>query len=296
MKLFYEGKDISDDISIRSAKVIDRAGEKLDVIELEVNNPENEWSEWELKKNHQVIIEQDGFSSGVMYIQSIRQLKSTVKIICLPIKEESKEKYTKSWENVTIMELLNEIATKHGLKLKAYNLTNHRYRFISQVDESDFVFLHHRCSLEGYVMKVTDNCLVVYDERWMETQGPIPIEYSEVVGEFTYNEGATKVYGSAKVGEHLFISPDHKGPVLLVDAIASSIGEADRFAKNSLRALNKYENRMQFSIKFNPGIAAGCMVEAKGFGMGDHLYYTYTVEQNPTQDITTLMLRTVPRW
>ena len=296
MKLIYEGKEITDDVSIRLAKVVDRAGENLDSIELEVNNPENEWSTWRPEKNHQVVIEQGGFSSGVMYIHSIKQLKDTIKMVCLPIKEESKEKYTKSWEDVTLMELLHEIANKHMLKLKTYNLVNHRYRFVSQVEQSDFLFLHHRCLLEGYVMKITDNCLVVYDERWMEEQKPIVIQRQEVIGDFDYRTYATKVYGSAKLGEYVFNSPQHKGPTLLVDAIASSIGEAERFTSNSLRASNKYENKMQFSIKFNPGIAAGCMIETQGFGLADNLYYTYSVEQNPTKDQTLLVLRTVPRW
>ena len=145
-------------------------------------------------------------------------------------------------------------------------------------------------------MKITDNCLVVYDERWMEEQNPIVIQRQEVIGDFDYRTYATKVYGSAKLGEYVFNSPQHKGPTLLVDAIASSIGEAERFTSNSLRASNKYENKMQFSIKFNPGIAAGCMIETQGFGLADNLYYAYSVEQNPTKDQTLLVLRTVPRW
>lgn len=291
MKCIYEGKDITNDISIRSAKVIDRAGEKLDCIELEVNDHESEWSAWKPDKNHQVSIEEGGFSSGVMYVHSIKQLKDAIKMICLPIKDEDKEKYTKSWEDVTLMELLNEIANKHSLKLKTYNLVNHRYKFVNQIEQSDFIFLHKRCVLEGYVMKITDNCLVVYDELWMETQEPIIIQRDEVIGNFDYKTYATQVYGSAKLGDYIFDDPNHRGPTLLVDAVASSIGEAERFTKNSLRAINKYENKMQFSIKFNPGIAAGCMIETKGFGIADNLYYAYVVEQSPTTDQTVLTLR-----
>lgn len=296
MQLIYEGKDISNDISVRSAKIFDRAGEKLDCIELEFNNPDNEWSSWKPEKNHQVILEQEGFSSGIMYIHSINQLNGFIKIICLPIQDSSKEKHTKSWEDVTLMEILHEISFKNGLQLKTYGIQNYRYRFVSQVDQSDFLFLHTRCLLEGYVMKVSDNSLVVYDERLMENQSPILINRVDVLGEYTYKDGAIKVYGSAKLGDYTYTSPEHTGPVLSIDIPTSSIGEAERFSKNKLRAVNKYEKNMQFSIKFNPGIAAGCAIEMRGFGLADNRYYVYAVIQDFANDKTNLMVRTIPGW
>ncbi|MDA3732391.1 hypothetical protein PBV87_12920 [Niameybacter massiliensis] len=296
MQLIYEGKDIASEVDIQTCKIHDLSGEKFDSVEIIFNNHKNQWSSWKPEKNQMVLIKHEGFSSGQMYINGMQQLSGCIKMICLPVKTKAKEKHTKSWENVTLMELLNEIANKNALKLKTYNINNYRYHRLTQVEESDFVFISKRCMIEGYVMKITNNSLVVYDEKFMEAQHPIEIHVSDVIGEFRFYDGLTKTYSGARIGDYIYLCEDTIGPIINLDIETNSIGESERFAKNGLRSVNKYESIMEFDIKFNPGIAAGCTVDLNGFGLADNKYYVFQCTQNISSNLTSLKLRTIPGW
>ncbi len=297
MEFFYEGKDISNDVSIRTAELTDTSGERLDSVTLEINNPINEWSKWHPNKYDTMYVKEGAFSSGKMIVDTIKQRDGYIILKGLPIKKISKEKHTKSWEDVTLMELLSEFSSKYGLSLKTYGVQNFTYKRVNQINVPDFVFLNERCAIEGYVLKISDGALIIFDEKVMESSTGIIIDSNQIVGNFKYSEN--EVYGSVKVkyGSIEGIYKAIEGPELVVDHIeVNSIGEAQRFAKNILRNTNKYENTISFDTKLNTHVAAGSTITVNGLGMGDSKYYVYTAIYQFEKDITRFCVRQIPSW
>ncbi|WP_069997749.1 phage late control D family protein [Cellulosilyticum sp. I15G10I2] len=299
MQLIYEGKDITKDIDIRTADLTDCSGGKFDSIILEINNPTNDWSRWKPQKSHELELRKDGFSSGKMFIAIVKQQDGLIILKAIPIKKESKEKRTKSWENVTFLELLNEFAGKHGLSLKTYGIQNYLYNRVNQVDETDFAFLNKRCMIEGYILKVSNNQLVIFDEKSMESQNGITLAASDIVGNFKYDNKDT--YGAVRIVygniDNTFKSPSGTGEALLIANLeVNSIGEAQRFAKNILRNSNKYEHMIAFDTKLNTNIAAGSSLSLSGLGLSDGKYYIYQIIDKMVNDKTTFFLRQIPSW
>jgi hypothetical protein len=292
VQLIYEGKDITHDVEIRTANLIDCAGEKFDSILLELNNPTNEWSGWKPQKHQSIELKEGNFPSGKMFTYIVRQQSGLIVLKAIPTKKVSKERHTKSWENVTLFELLKEFSSKHGLGLKTYNIQDYIYKRVNQIDEADFKFLNKRCMLEGYVLKISDGHLIVFNETHMESQSGITINAVDVLGDFKFY--AQDVYGSVRMisGSIDFIFTLADGPVLTVEDIeVNSIGEAERFSKNILRSTNKYESTLVFDTQLNTAIAAGSTVNIQGLGLSDGKYYIYQVMDQFANNRTTFYLR-----
>jgi hypothetical protein len=298
MNLIYEGKDITNNIDINKANIIENSGTYIDNIVAHVNNSVNEWSEWKPKKNDKLELKQDGFTSGTMFIDEILQKKASVILKALPIKQQDKQTYTKTWENIRLNELLNEFASKHGLTLKIYSTENYLYSKLNQINQSDFAFLCQRCAMEGYVLKLLNNELIVYNEKYMESiSSGIVIDSSEVKdGDFEYKDKSDEVYSGCNVLDgninYTFTAPGVVGPILNVrDIMINDLAEAQRFARNYLRNKNKFERTLIFQKNLDTNITAGNTVEVMNFGLADGRYFIYQAKHMLANNITELKLR-----
>ncbi|MTI49708.1 MAG: phage late control D family protein [Firmicutes bacterium] len=300
MKVIYNSRDIYDQVDIRIADMTLNSGAKLDSITVEFNNSDNEWSSWNPRKNDTLEIRQDGLSSGRMYIDTIKQKESVIVLKALPIKKSSKEKHTKSWEHISLIELLKEFSQKHKLTLKTYNITNYRYERVNQINQSDFIFLHQRCALEGYVFKIQNNSLIVFDEKALEQQSRIEITKDEIIGDFDYkvNDAYKGVRIKYRDIDYTYYSPEEiEGPIYTItDLLVSNYEEAQRFTKNILRNTNKYQSTLAISTKLRSDISAGSVVSFRGTGLADGDYYIFQSINRITSNRNEFALRKVLRW
>lgn len=298
MNFIYEGKDIINNIDIKKATIIENSGGLLDNVIAQVNNSVNEWSEWKPKKNDKLELKHEGFTSGNMYIDEIAQHSALVVLKALPIKQEAKQSNTKTWENIRLNELLSEFAAKLGLTLKTYNTDNFLYSKLNQLNQPDFSFLAQRCALEGYVLKLLNNEMIVYNERYMEsiTSG-ISIDKSEIDDDFEYLDKSDEIYKSCNVMDgniNYTYTSNAYGPVLNIrDITINDLAEAQRFAKNLLRNKNKFEKTLKLRKKLDTSITAGNTVDIKNFGLADGKYYIYQAKHMLAGEKTELRLRGV---
>ncbi len=151
--------------------------------------------------------------------------------------------------------------------------------------------------LEGYVLKILNGEMIVYNEKQMEgISSGISIDLSEVDGDFDYLDKSFEIYGSCNIisGDinYTYTPSSSYGPVLNVkNILASNLAEAQRFAKNCLRNKNKFEKTLIFSKNLDSGITAGNTVEIKNFGLPDGRYYVYQAKHNLANETTLLCLR-----
>jgi len=296
MYLIYEVKDITDDVEIRRADLTENAGGELDSLELVLDDSKGFWSQWGPEKNHTVQVKDSGFDSGIMYIDEIGQQRGAIVLRALPIKQEAKQERVKAWENIRLLELVQEIASRWGLTAETYGITNHYYSRVDQSDP-DIKFLAWRALLEGYALKVSGGKLILFSNAYMEgldTAREITVE--DIDGDFLYQDKASGIFGACKIinggikGE--FTASGAYGPTLkYFDLAIGSIGEGKRFAAGLLRDKNCLEKTLSCQLKFDPGIAAGNTVQLSGFGLADGKYFAYQVIHKFVDGKTGLKLR-----
>ncbi|PNT91293.1 phage late control D family protein [Clostridium thermosuccinogenes] len=297
MQLIYNGKDITAAVDVNKADIIDTAGGRADSLELCMSDTEGIWSSWKPQKNDTVKVIQDGFSSGLMYVDELEQQRGFYIIRALSIPQESKTHRTKSWEEVRFLEFAGEIAARYGFTLQTYGVENYLYSRLDQNDQADFEFLAFRCMLEGYALKITDKKVVIYDERYMESQEAVKTVYLlDFDGNFKFKNKSNGIYGACRV-VYGSIKSEYKasgiyGPVLDIPNIAlSSQAEADRYAKNILRYHNKYEQTGKCTIQLDTGLAAGNSIQITGVGMADGKQFCEQVIHKLVEGKTVLNLR-----
>ena len=74
MRLIYEGTDITKDVEINKAMIVDTSGGEADSLEIRFSDTQRLWSKWRPEKNHRIELNKQGFSSGEMYIDAWEQI------------------------------------------------------------------------------------------------------------------------------------------------------------------------------------------------------------------------------
>lgn len=80
---------------------------------------------------------------------------------------------TKAWESRTLRGIAEEIASGNGLQLFFDVEEDPQYDRRDQKEESNLAFLQRLCEDEGFSIKVTDQKIVIFDQRSYETKDPI---------------------------------------------------------------------------------------------------------------------------
>lgn len=297
MQLRYEGKDITGYVDIRRADLVDNAGGELDSLILELNDTKGLWSRWGPEKNHTVQVRQDGFDSGVMYVDEIGQQRGAIILKALPVKQAAKQERIKAWDNVRLLAIAAGIAATWGLTLSTYGVTDQYYPRVDQPGQTDFKFLAWRCLLESMALKVSGGKLIIYDQAYMEGLSPAKtITVNDIDGDFSFKNKSSDIYSACSISwqdiQYTFTDSAVNGPTLKVyDLPVSSIGEAQRFSRGLLRARNCMEKTFTGTVRYDAGLTAGNTVRLSGFGLADGKYFVQQAIHKFIEDRTRLKLR-----
>lgn len=301
MRLIYEGTDITSAVRIMRADIIDTAGGMADSVELKFADPDGLWSRWKPEKGHGITILEGGFSSGIMYVDAIAQNRGSMCIKGTSMPLHARTPKSKPWESIRLVAMAREIAATYGFTMLAYGIRDHMYERVDQVEQTDFEFLACRCVLEGYVLKICDRKLILYDEAAFEASTSVrTIRAEQFDGDYEFRTVSTGLYGSCSIRgsspqgtiSSVFAPPSAPaGPILKPKIYAGSQGEADRYAKGVLRNENKRESTGRIQIELDSGIASGCCVSIAGTGMADGKYFVEQAMHRLAEGKTVLRLR-----
>lgn len=296
VQLIYQGKDITNDVDVKKADIIDNAGGIADSLVILFDDPKGVWSQWQPRKDDRVELCQDGLCSGLTYVDELEQTRGIFILQSLSIPQEAKTAHTKSWEKICFIELARGIAGKYGFQLKTYGIENYYYDRVDQFEQADFEFLAWRCLLEGYMLKVNGQSVIIYAEQYMEKQSPVRAIYQgQFDGEYSFKSRSTEIFNACKItygGINAEFLSDTNGPILSINNLyIANQSEADRYTKNLLRAKNKNENSGYCTIALDTGITAGNMVEIADVGFGDGTYFVSSAVHKLVDKKTFLRLR-----
>ncbi|XCH78334.1 MAG: hypothetical protein WHF31_12460 [Candidatus Dehalobacter alkaniphilus] len=266
MRILYEGKDIYPEISVNRC-FHDMYGEKQsDELLLRLNDNRQLWDVWQPKAGDTIAIENGAAKTGKMFVESIIPESGLVALRAFSMPQTAKDKRSKSWEKIRLLQLGQEIAERHGLSFEQYGVTDQLYEYVSQNDLPDFAFLQQRVTLEGVAFLVYDGKLVMYDEAYIERQSPVKTVAITPANEFEYRDDRVNAYGSAEIVNGMttgtFTAPSGGAKVLrkVIPIQMSSQTEADRFARSLLRDANKNATTGTLWTEIMKDYAAGSVV------------------------------------
>lgn len=245
MKILYEGVDIYPGISVHRCYHDMYAEKQSDELLLKLNDTRELWDRWAPKNGDHIAVEDGAAKTGEMFVESVVPESGIITLRAYSAPQSVKDKRSKSWERVKFLQLLQEIAGRHGLTLETYGVTDHTYDYVEQNNLPDFAFLQARCTLEGAAFLVYDGKLVVYDEAYMEGQAPADTITITPASDFEYRDEGANAYGSAEAVNGgligTFAAPSGGDKMLrkILPLRMTDQSEADRFAKGLLRDANK---------------------------------------------------------
>lgn len=303
MNIFYNDVDITADVHPLVLKLVDNAGGKPDSITSVFSDSEGEWSQWKPSKNDKLQIKKDGYDTGIMFIDHIGQYAGKFEIKVLSIPQESKTARTQAWEDVRLLEIATEIAARYGFKLNTFNITNHFYKRVDQLEEADFSFLSNLCTREGYALKINDRSIVIYDESTVEQNNPDESKTTfyphDMIGGYEFVNKSVDIYGKCIIRCQTldgYIEAEHKdsnvnGPTLFPKIYAQDLAEAQRWSKGILRSYNKHMISGRFTTELKTGFAAGSNLFVKDVGMFDGKYFVHRIEHDLVNNRTVFTVR-----
>ena len=263
LKIEYKGKDITEDISVNQCVHDMYAEKKADALLLRVNDVSGLWDEWQPQPGDELKAIYGAITTGKMYISECKPINGlyTLKATAAPIGYNAKN--NKTWQRVRLLQIGQEIAARHGLAFKSYNVVDHTYNYILQANMDDFTFLSKRCVLEGCALIVQDGTLIMYDQRAMEQQLSEKVLNLSTDATFEFRDQSASRYGKCElecgVYAGAFNANNGSNNVLRTDAdiYAGSRADVSRFAKNLLRDANKNVQCGYMYGRIMTGYAAG---------------------------------------
>lgn len=300
MKVIYENTEIN--LQVSDCKVIDNMGGKADSLAITFADIKNECRKWKFKKNHIIEVIEERFSTGRMYVDEFGCGVGTYSIRALSIKKKVKTKFTRTWENVRFLELVNDLIKDEGLELDTYGtIENYEYARVDQIEKNNIEFLNERCVLEGYNLKICDGKAIIVSEMFLEQQEEsLILNPSAFVGKYSFNCTSKDIYGGCEIsyastkfikGRYI-LNQDYE-LLKLRNIMVSSSYEADRFAKNILRSYNKYEVTGTFYLNKNTNIAAGVTLKIENLDSFNGKYIVDRVYQDLILGKTKVSVRKV---
>lgn len=213
-------------------------------------------------------------------------IKGTALPFSAPIRQTKK---SKAWESYNLSGIANEIAGNAGMSCMFETSNDPFYRRVEQIKTSDIDFLSRLCHNAGLSLKITDNMLVIFDQKDYEGKGPVLTIKRGKDGKYTkYKLGtgaADTQYGSCRVSytdpgsgkciEGIYTASGEdaeSGQCLEITARVADAGEAKTLAEKSLRLHNKFTRTATFTLPGNTALVAGVTVMLEDWGGWDGKY------------------------
>lgn len=272
LKILYNGKNITNDISVSSCIHDMYACSQADTLVIKFNDPKRLWDGWKPSKKDVISVSYGIAKTGTMFIDSVIPENGLMTLRASSIPLTAKDKTDKSWENVHLLQLTKEIAKRHGLGFESYDVADKIYDYVRQPNIPDFEFLQQRCNLESLAFVVYDKKLILYDEEKLETAKPVKEIKITTDNDFSYTDSSQNGYGKSKVTNGYltgtFESNSELDNVLTqtIETTISSQNEADRFAKGLLRQANKNLTKGIFKLPLMREYSAGSVMAIKTTG------------------------------
>jgi Phage protein D len=192
IQIKYNGRDISIDLApyLIDFEYTDNEAGKADDIQITLEDRDLLWiSQWLPEKTDTIearITVTDWFKPGDQYTLfcgtfQVDEIEHSgpphivrIKAVSVPVSSAARgEVKTRAWERIGLRDIASDIASNAGLALMYESDSNPRYLRVDQLETSDLAFLQQLCNKAAVSLKVTNDKVVIFDERQYEAKNAI---------------------------------------------------------------------------------------------------------------------------
>ena len=298
VSVIYNNKDLSKDISasLINFTYTDNEQGKADEIELLLENKKGLWSgSWYPEKGSVIEAGLKLYDWNKMgEIINVKWGRFTIDELTISsagtfsmkaISEKcagafSTEKKCRTFENITLKDMVTKIADENNMQLVYKAQKNTKYTKLYQLYYTDSSFIFTQCDKAGHKCKISDDKIIVYDNSIKETG--ITLKPSNVS---TY-EFKAKTFGTYKAAEVKYFNVESgkvvtyraedtnikNDSVLIIEEHAESSEEAKSIAESELKKANDKEITGSVSLMGNPEIWTASEIDIADVGVFSGTY------------------------
>ncbi|MDD3770463.1 MAG: contractile injection system protein, VgrG/Pvc8 family [Sulfuricurvum sp.] len=225
-----------------------------------------------------------GYRGNLWYIGSFSVLKSRleyetmeVEVTATPVDFGSniKEKRTTSYDNVTLQQILDKIAARHGLSVKN-SFPKHTYSHKAQTNESDLVFMSRLARELGATFAIKNNTILFRPKKGGSQEEELPsltIDARQTKGlvletlDKTVYKSAIASWHSTKDNKTKKVTVGSGSPVLQVRGSFKDESDARTKAKSKLESENRGTVRGSFEYE-GANLIAGAKINLSSIPPG----------------------------
>ena len=295
----YEHVSITDAIegSVKALTYTDVASGESDSLSLSLQDRERKWmGSWAPQKGDHISAsatfqdwDGDGDSWGI-YCGSFEvddismdgpPPACTIGAVSIPRSTAfNEEERTKNWEEITVKEIAEEIASRAGISL-FYEAEEISVTSIEQDKQTDCKFLYSVCEKYGLAMKVFAEKIVIFDEAAYEAAQPVTeLKYEDFAAGYRYKSKLEGTYTGAKIaysdpgtGEDHIVIVGGGARIKEINEVADSAADAQKKAIAALNNANKNDTTFSGTVKARRELIASSCIGLSGFGVPDGTYY-----------------------
>lgn len=244
MKINVNGVNIFDSVDVNKCWYTTNIEKETDELIIIFNDSQNDWDSWGLSQNAEISVEHDGIATGAMFVNSLQRSNGKFTVRARNVPRTMFDKRTKTWNQIFLLQIAQEIASRHNLTLSTYGVSNIKYEYAQQSNKSDLAYLQERCLFEGLAFTVYNKQLILFSYDEIEAQTATEFQLiSEMAYEF--EDYSTELYKSleltngAYTGTATATNDSQKEASTRTDTLINNQAEANRYAQNALSYYNK---------------------------------------------------------
>jgi phage protein D len=249
-KIEYENKDITASIApnVLSVTYTDFEHGQSDEVEIQLEDKDHLWkSSWYPTKGDSIKLNlgyagEKLLNCGSFEVDEMEFTAPpdtvTLKALAANIKKALRQNNSVAYENKTLLQIAQEIANKHNLKLVG-KVKDIKIKRITQNNKRDLEFLKILAEEYGYIFKVSDNKLTFYGIKKLKDQPHnLSISRQDIIS-YTLRDKTHDQYNSCRV---VYLDPKKK------DTVSASINGTSTKA-DVLKLHKRCENKEQAILK-----------------------------------------------
>lgn len=299
MKLLVNGTDILDDVYLLECVYEDYATNKSSRLYLKFDDSDCLWQKWQMSKNDEIIIKDGQCDTGVMYAHRVQFSRGLCEIFAKSIPYYAPMKQQATFEDVKLSKFAQKAAAEMDFTIDMSNAADRLYKTVNLDNISFFQQFKQLCFLEGIGIIFYNKKIILFNENTLENNAASGDFEVEIDDEFSISDNTDKIYGICKLQngylEGKFTANNGSTETLIYDGStpATSVGEANRFAKGILRNANKTALCGTVSTDLKTDYAAGSvlnLINAKAENYNGKIYI-YKIRHDFVDDKSKLFFR-----
>lgn len=295
MTFFYENTDMTRYAQIDGCVYRDNAG-KMDMLEITLGNAAD-WHGWRPKTDDVIHVEEDGFDTGAMFLQSVKPEDGRFILRAVSVPSKAARRSWTTFEDATMAQIMARCAGESGMGWQLYGVDGSMaYPFLLRQNEGPAGFMQRMAEREGATLKCVNGGMRMIGTRAASERTPVAgLDISADQPGVKYKKDETMLWSSLTVvsGDISVTAYDRsvqQEKPMAIAAPAGNIVNANRWARNLLMEHNRQAETLTVQAGLDLRMTAMSAVQVTGGTEMDGLWLVKSAEHDliERQSVTTM--------